>query len=323
MLMHRLAFPLALAVSVSAAPAVAGQQSTGRKTGARPTHAAAKADAQVRDTARVWPVTPPPLLPGSILPAQRILAFYGNPRSKGMGILGQVPPDSMLALLKYETARWSAADPLVPVQPALQLIAVIAQADAGRDGMYRARMDSMSIEREYQLAHRANAILILDVQVGLSTLQKELPRLAPFLSRRDVHLAIDPEFSMKHGGKPGKVNGTFSAEDVNYASRFLRALVDTNHLPPKVLVVHRWTRAMLTDSKDIELDPRVQIVIDMDGWGTPARKRDSYRAYVQRYPVEFTGFKLFYRNDSKRGSRLMTPLEVLSLWPRPLYIQYQ
>jgi len=275
------------------------------------------------DTTRVWPVTPPPLLPGSILPASRIVAFYGNPRSKGMGILGALPPDQMLAQLQRECDRWAAADPLVPVQPALQLIAVVAQLDSGRDGMYRARMDSATIEREYQLARRAGAILILDIQVGKSTLQKELPRLAPFLSRPDVHLAIDPEFSIKTNSRPGKVVGTFNAADVNYASRFLRALVDTNHLPPKVLVVHRFTRPMLTGTPDIELDARVQIVIDMDGWGTPARKRDSYRAYVQRYPVEFTGFKLFYRNDTKKGSRMMTPLEVLSLFPRPLYIQYQ
>ena len=279
--------------------------------------------APAADTTHVWPVTPPPLLPGSILPASRIVAFYGNPHSKGMGILGALPPDAMLAQLQRECARWAAADPLVPVQPALQLIAVVAQLDSGRDGMYRARVDSSTIEREYQLARRANAILILDIQVGKSTLQKELPRLASFLSRPDVHLAIDPEFSIKTNSRPGKVVGTFNAADVNYASRFLRALVDSNHLPPKVLVVHRFRGPMLTGTKDIELDSRVQIVIDMDGWGTPARKRESYRAFVQRYPVEFTGFKLFYHNDTKGGSRMMTPLEVLSLFPRPLYIQYQ
>lgn len=313
---------LTLAGVVLAAPAV-GQQS-GRSRGARAPHSPATVAVQAaRDTARVWPVTPPPLLPGSILPAQRVVAFYGNPLSRGMGILGALPTDQMLAQLDRECARWAAADPLVPVQPALQMIVVVAQAAPGRDGMYRARMDSSLIEREYQIARRANAIFILDVQVGKSTLQQELPRLASFLRRPDVHLAIDPEFSMKRGNAPGKAIGTFDASDINYASRFLRALVDTNHLPPKILVIHRFTRPMVTNTQAIELDARVQIVMDMDGWGTPARKRDSYRAYVQRYPVEFTGFKLFYRNDTKGGSRMMTPLEVLSLWPKPLYIQYQ
>jgi hypothetical protein len=52
-------------------------------------------------------------------------------------------------------------------------------------------------------------------------------------------------------------------------------------------------------------------------------KRESYRRYVARYPVEFTGFKLFYHNDTKAGDPLMKPAQVLALKPRPIYIQYQ
>jgi hypothetical protein len=40
--------------------------------------------------------------------------------------------------------------------------------------------------------------------------------------------------------------------------------------------------------------------------------------------VEYTGFKLFYHNDTKKkGSTLMTPADVLALNPKPIYIQYQ
>jgi hypothetical protein len=271
-----------------------------------------------------WPVDSPAPLPGAILPAKRILAFYGNPLSKRMGILGELPPEEMLAKLDREVAAWNAADPSTPVQPALHLIAVVAQGSPGTAGKYRARMDSALIEKVYGWAQKRNALLFLDIQVGTGTLQEELPRLVPFLKRPDVHLAIDPEFSMKHGEVPGTRVGTFDANDVNYASGLLRDLVTSEHLPPKVLVVHRWTRGMLTGYKRIELDARVQIVIDMDGWGWPALKRESYRAYVYKYPVEYTGFKLFYKNDTKRkGSTLMTPADVLALFPRPLYIQYQ
>jgi len=35
--------------------------------------------------------------------------------------------------------------------------------------------------------------------------------------------------------------------------------------------------------------------------------------------VQFTGFKLFYKNDKP----MMAPAEVLSLSPVPVYIQYQ
>jgi len=271
----------------------------------------------------VWPVKSPDPLPGAILPAKRIVAFYGNPLSKRMGILGELPPEDMLARLDSEVVAWNAADPSTPVQPALHLIAVVASDAPGPSGKYRTRMDSALIERVYGWAQRRNALLFLDLQVGQGTLQEELPRLAKFLKRPDVHLGIDPEFSMKHGEKPGKKIGTFDAADVNYASRFLQELVTAESLPPKVLVIHRFTRDMLTGYKRIELDARVQIVVNMDGWGPQWMKEDSYRAYVQRYPVEYTGFKLFYKNDRKKGGKLMSPLSVLALNPRPFYIQYQ
>jgi hypothetical protein len=67
----------------------------------------------------------------------------------------------------------------------------------------------------------------------------------------------------------------------------------------------------------------VQVVMDMDGWGPPWLKFDSYQHYVVRYPVQFAGFKIFYGNDTKKGDAILTPSEVLQLRPAPLYIQYQ
>ena len=277
-----------------------------------------------------WPVKTAPNLPGSILPAKRIVAYYGNPLSKRMGILGELPPDQMLARLDKEVAAWNKADPSHPVQPALHLIAVVAQGAPGRDGKYRLRMTDSLINMVSDWATKKNALLFLDVQVGHSTVQEELPRLVPFLKRPNVMLGIDPEFSMKprpaaagERSKPGDRIGTMDASDVNFAIGLLSDVVKQNNLPPKVLVVHRFTRNMLTNSKQIKLDPRVQVVINMDGWGQPWLKYDSYRAYVEAEPVQFTGFKLFYHNDTKKGDPLLTPPEVLMLNPKPLYIQYQ
>jgi hypothetical protein len=105
--------------------------------------------------------------------------------------------------------------------------------------------------------------------------------------------------------------------------RTLSDLVAAKHLPPKVLVVHRFTKRMVPDPQDIRLDPRVQIVMDMDGWGPPWLKFDSYRDYEVTSPVQFTGFKIFFHNDAKSGEPLITPRELLHLIPKPLYIQYQ
>jgi hypothetical protein len=265
-------------------------------------------------------------LPGSILPTKRIVAFYGNPLSKKMGVLGEYPVDEMLAKWDKAIADWKAADPDTPVQPALHLIAVVAQGAPGRDGKYRLRMTDSLIEKVYGWAKSRNGILFLDVQVGGSTLQEELPRLIPFLSRPDVHLGIDPEFSMHYGREglmPGAKIGTMDASDINYAVTTLAKLVEEKSLPPKVLIVHRFTRPMVTHASSIKVDPKVQIVMNMDGWGQPWLKFDSYESYIVREPVQFTGFKLFFHNDTRKGDTLLTPREVLFLLPRPLYIQYQ
>lgn len=269
----------------------------------------------------LWPVKGPEPLPGAILPEKRIIAYYGNPLSKRMGVLGEYPTDSMLAMLDAEVRAWEVADPSTPVQPALHLIAVVAQASPGRDGKYRLRMADTLIERVASWAAMRNALVFLDVQVGLSTLQEELPRLASFLVRPNFHLGIDPEFSMKNGGIPGQRIGTFDAEDINYATKFLGDLVTNHKLPPKILVVHRFTRRGVTNYEKITLSSEVQIVMHMDGFGTPVLKRSTFRQFIKAEPVQFVGWKQFYkpRNDNPRT----TIAEILRLNPKVLYIQYQ
>jgi hypothetical protein len=269
----------------------------------------------------LWPVKGPEPLPGSILPAKRIVAYYGNPLSQRMGVLGEYPSDEMLRMLDGEVAAWTKADPTTPVQPALHLIAVVAQAGPGRDGKYRLRMDSAMIEKVAGWAAKRNALMFVDVQVGQSSLREELAWLERFLKRPNFHLGIDPEFSMKDGSLPGKKIGTFDAADVNYAKTFLAELVTKYDLPPKVLVVHRFTQRGVTNYKNIALDPRVQIVMDMDGFGPPHLKKNTFRKWIKAEPVQFVGWKQFYkaRNDSPRT----TIAEILRLKPRPLYIQYQ
>lgn len=276
------------------------------------------------DSTGKWPVKADYPLPGAILPMKRILAYYGNLYSKQMGILGELPEQQMLEKLQGEVKRWHAADTAVEVVPALHYIAVTAQGSPGAAGKYRLRMPFKEIDKVLAMAEKINALVFLDVQVGTGTIQQELPELERYLKMPHVHFGIDPEFSMKTGARPGSVIGSFDAADINYVSNYLAKLVKDNNLPPKVLVVHRFTQAMVTNYKNIKLQPEVQIVMDMDGWGAKARKISTYRSFIHREPVQFTGFKLFYKNDFREpGSRIMTPEEVLSLKPRPMYIQYQ
>lgn len=271
-----------------------------------------------------WPVKAPSALPGSILPNKRIVAYYGNPLSKRMGALGEFPKDDMLRRLKGEVSRWEKADPATPVQPALHLIAVVAQGEPGKAGKYRMIIPDTIVNQVYGWAKEANALLFIDIQTGHDDIRTILPRFEWLLKNPDVHLGIDPEFNLiKSGKKPGTKIGSYDAADINYASGYLKDLVKKYHLPPKVFTVHRFTRNGVTNAQNIALRPEVQMVMHMDGWGAPWLKRDSYKDYVVAEPVQYTGFKLFYHNDTKKGNPLMTPQDVLRLQPKPLYIQYQ
>jgi hypothetical protein len=271
------------------------------------------------DSAR-WPVPLPPPLPGSLLPEHRIVAFYGNPLSKRMGVLGELQADTMLARLERTATEWAAADSGQKVLPALHLIATVAQGYPGPARKYRLQMPDSIIERVANWAETRGWVLILDIQPGLSSVEAELPYLIPFLKRPYVHLALDPEFAMKDGHLPGRDwMGNMDASEVNHAVDVLARIVDEQQLPPKMLVVHRFTYNMLKNASRIKRDPRVQVVIDMDGYGSPGSKMGAYRWFVVRHPVQYTGFKLFFKNDKP----MLKPQEVLELYPKPMYIQYQ
>lgn len=295
----------------SAAPSVRGDSA-----------AAAAASAPARPAAREWPAPPTPL-PGALLPANRIVAYYGNPLSKRMGILGEIPPDQMLARLEQTAAEWQKADTTVKVLPALHLIATVAQGQPGPEKMYRLRMSDSIIERVAGWAEQKGWLLFLDIQPGHSTVQKEMPHILEYLKRPYVHFALDPEFAMTgrgDGALPGKKIGTLDAKEINWAIDTVAKLVTAYNLPPKVLVIHRFTERMITNYDQIRRDPRVQVVIDMDGFGPPSLKRSTWRYVITREPVQYTGVKLFYKNDKP----LLTPSQTLEAFaPVPVYIQYQ
>jgi hypothetical protein len=176
-------------------------------------------------------------------------------------------------------------------------------------------------------AKEINAIVFIDVQVGLSDLQTEIPQFEKYLSMPNVHLAIDPEFAMngKGGKRPGSVIGTMDTKDINWVGDYLVSLVKKNNLPPKIFMIHRFTQGMVPNAEQIKLHPELQVVMDMDGWGPPDLKKGSYRYWIYEKPVQFAGFKLFYVNDTEKSGQkeMMSREEILKLKPKPVYIQYQ
>ena len=279
------------------------------------------------DTTGRWPVKHEYPLAGAILPFHRVVAYYGNLYSTKMGALGKSPKSQMIPKLLAEVKMWNEADCVIKAIAALHYIAVTAQGAAGKDGKWRARLPLSQIDTVLSWAKEINALVFIDVQVGLSDVQSEIPLFEKYLALPNVHLGIDPEFAMKAKGnkKPGSVIGSLDAADINWVGDYLTNIVKKNNLTPKIFMIHRFTQGMVTNYNKIKLHPELQIVIDMDGWGFPAKKRDTYYSWISPQPVQFTGFKLFYVNDTEKSGQkeMMSPQDVLKLRPKPIYIQYQ
>jgi hypothetical protein len=280
------------------------------------------------DSSGHWPVKNEPYpLPGAILPFKRVIAYYGNLYSNRMGALGKWPKQEMMQRLMQEVKEWNEADSVIKAVPALHYIASTAQPLPGKDGTYRYRMPLSQIDTILNWAKEIDAIVFIDLQIGTSSFEKELPYFEKHLAHPNVHLGIDPEFAMARKGnkRPGSAIGTVDAADINYVSEYLADIVRKNNLPPKMFMIHRFTQGMVTNAKDIKLHPELQIIMDMDGWGPPAKKVSTYYSWIHPEPVQFTGFKLFYVNDTEKSGEkeMMSKKEVLKLKPAPVYIQYQ
>ena len=253
----------------------------------------------------------------------RLIAYYGTPLSKGMGILGRLDKPTMLSSLKRDVQSWQKADPATPTRCTMELVAVVAQASPGPSGLYRGRAAPEVVRRVLGWAREAGCLLLLDIQVGWSSVAAELPYLEPFLAEPDVHLALDPEWDMPPGVKPGTQIGTMDAADINAAVALLDWLVNERKIGPKLLVVHRFREFMVTNPSRINTPPSIRLVANMDGFGTPERKLQSYAVALKGMPTRLSGFKLF--TNPRLDTPMLTPEQTLSgrVRPAPVFINYQ
>ncbi|HGJ5860443.1 MAG TPA: hypothetical protein ACHBX6_12295 [Arsenophonus nasoniae] len=261
-----------------------------------------------------------------ILPDRRIVAYYGNFDSRKMGVLGEYSPLQMWNKLKTEAAQWNAADPTTPAIMALHYVAIVASNYPGNDGQYINRMNKYQIQNAISIAGlEKDTILFLDIQPGLSDLRYEVAKLHSYLKMPNVHLGVDPEFMMHNGNIPGKVIGSISSVEINYIIDYLSNLVEEFNLPPKVLIIHRFTKRMVIDFDKVKKSKNVQVVLNMDGFGAPVLKKTKYSQVISSEPnAIYTGIKIFYKNDLiSPPHRLLSKQEILNLEPKPLYIQYQ
>jgi hypothetical protein len=252
----------------------------------------------------------------SVLPEYRVVAFYGAPQSRELGALGIGTPDGATRRLVRHARQFGRRDR--PELPALELIAVIANAHPGDDGMYRARQPDKVIRSYLRAARKAKALLLLDIQPGRSDFFTETTRLKKWLKEPDVGLALDPEWRVTEGGIPGQVIGQVSSREVNATSAWLDQLVEENDLPEKLFVIHQFTDDMV-DHTTLKQRERLATVLNVDGFGEQVIKKAKYRRFAREAREFHPGFKLFFEEDTN----LMTPRQVMRMKPRPDLIVYE
>lgn len=253
----------------------------------------------------------------SVLRNCQVIAYYGFPGVPGLGVLGEGTPDEMVARLRREAAAFDAANGPPHVMPAMHLIYAVAQPDSTGDALYR--MPAAQLEQQLALADAYDLLVILDVQMGHSTVDAEIPPLLPYLSNPRVHLALDPEWAMKDGVAPGTVIGGIDASWVNRAQELMQQYIEEHHLANKMLIVHQFTPDMIRNKSTLQEYPGVDLVIDMDGFGGQAIKLAHYDQFIAQDNAEFGGIKLFYDEDVG----LMTADQVVALHPQPAFVVYQ
>ena len=252
-----------------------------------------------------------------ILPSNRVVAYYGAPQDRELGILGIGPPRLAARRLERQARPYQRRGR--PVLPAFELIAAIVTSEPGDGGDHSIRQTPKVISRYLRAARANDMLLVLDIQPGYAPFLGEAQALERFLKEPDVSLALDPEWSMDPGELPGDSIGETDAETINEVSRYLAGLVRRYDLPQKLLVIHRFTGDMIEDEDLLEHHPGVALVVNVDGFGDQPNKISKYREFTRGQRDRHHGFKLFYNEDVN----LMRPRQVLRLRPEPDLVVYE
>jgi hypothetical protein len=255
----------------------------------------------------------------TIFPRYRVVAYYGAPQDAQLGELGIGTPAHAAAKLDRRARIYRSGGR--PLLTAFELISTVASGSPEPSGLYSTRQSHAVIDRYLAAAHKAHALLILDIQPGHAEFMDEVRALYPYLEYPDVGVALDPEWKVPADQVPGKVIGSTDASVVNQVSSYLGNIVRTHNLPQKLLVVHQFTNDMIQRKELLTQPPGVALTLNVDGFGDQPVKIAKYGEFM-RAPEErrfHAGFKLFFHEDTN----LMKPRQVLRLRPPPEFVVYE
>jgi hypothetical protein len=249
-----------------------------------------------------------------------ILAYYGHPNSRNMGILGRYSIEELDRLLTAQAAEYEAVSGGRKVKKAFYLIYGTVWPE-GEIGIMKD--DLLMRYIEYGLEN--DILVFVDHQIGRYDPIDSLKRILPWLRYPNVHLALDPEWRTT---MPMKEIGYVTAEELNIAQQIMEDYLIENNLPgERMLVIHQFNYSMIRNRFEVKTDfNRVRFIHCADGFGPPSMKRGSYAFNAQAANMPIKAFKLFYNfgiPGAGFDNPIMSPKEVYELNPRPYIIMYQ
>lgn len=262
-------------------------------------------------------------LPGGgqvLFPGRRLVALYGHPGTGALGVLGEQDLDASIARAKKMAASYQPLS-TVPVVPAFEIIATVADSAPGPDGDYSSESAVAALRPWVEKAGREGLYVVLDLQPGRAKLLDQAKRYAPLLKLPYVGLALDPEWQLTATQRPLQQVGGVDAAEINAVSAWLSDLAGANQLPQKLLVLHQFRLSMIRHEHDLDLHhDNVQILIHMDGQGGQPDKDATWRSVTRAAPKQIPfGWKNFYDEDHP----MLTPAQTMTKKPAPLMISYQ
>lgn len=262
-----------------------------------------------------------PELPGGgfTFDGKRLVAFYGNPTTSALGVLGEQDPAGTLERLQPLVEEYS-ADGLQGV-PAFEIIATVASARAGADDDYSDESSVETLLPWVEFAGENGVYVVLDLQSGRTDFLTQAKRYEELLRLPHVGLALDPEWRLEPDQVHLRQIGTVDAAEINQVSEWLSAIVREEGLPQKFFMIHQFRFSMITNRDQIQTPPELFTVIQMDGQGPLPTKYETYSAItVGQDDVGWHwGWKNFYDEDSP----MATPAQVLAIDPVPVFVSFQ
>ena len=256
---------------------------------------------------------------GSVLQENDILAFYGHPNSKNMGILGRHTKQELLERLNTLAAEYKEASGGRNIVKAFHIIYGTCWPE-GEIGI----INKDKLQEYIDFAAENDMLVFLDHQIGKYDPVKSLERMLPYLKYPNVHLALDPEWRTT---KPMVEIGSVTAEEINRAQQVMQDYITKNNISgDRILVLHQFNYVMIKNRRNVKSDfENVRVVLCMDGHGTPQKKRGTYAFNAEATNIPIKAFKLFLNEKGNTGvdTPLLSPKEVYGLTPRPYIIMYQ